>query len=53
MATVASAVSTRLAGRIERIIPGWYNYRYDGSSPFNFINDGGEDMYDIGNQVKA
>ena len=36
---------------IKLIIPNWYNYRYDNRFSNNYIQDGGFDMFDNGNQV--
>ena len=47
----ANAVSLLQLNRIENFMFGWFNYFYDVTSPFNRIIDGGNDMYDNGNEV--
>ena len=36
---------------IQNIVSDWYSYKYDGSLVPSMIDDGGEDMFDQGNQV--
>ena len=45
-----NAIASRLLNRIQNIILGWYNYIYD-NALLTFIDDGGSDMYDVGNEV--
>ena len=47
--TAAVTVGRHLLERITSLVSSWYNYIYDGT-PQN-IADGGNDMYDTGNQV--
>ena len=34
-----------------KVIPNWYNYTYDVGLYSSYINDGGFDMFDTGNEV--
>ena len=49
----ANAILTRLSTRtsIETLIRRWYNYEYDVFPPSSYILDGGNDMYDRGNEL--
>jgi len=48
---IALRLDRRLFQEINSIIVDWHNYAYDQRIPFNAITDGGDDMYDTGNQV--
>ena len=49
--TAVFAVSSNLRSQVASFIPQWWFYYYDRMAPFNFIGDGGGDMYDGGNRV--
>jgi len=53
--TAVEHVGRRLSGRITDLVTNWYSYQYDGSSSgmHTYIEDGGFDMYDTGNQVSV
>ena len=48
----AVTASSRLNQEISRLIFGWFSYEYDGTLPYTFIDDGGNDTYDSGNFVR-
>ena len=48
--TAAVNIALRLMGRITELVENWYSYVYDGT--LRQINDGGNDMYDVGNRVR-
>lgn len=46
------AAFTRSASAVRSLIPSFYSYTYDLGTSSNQINDGGLDMFDVGNEVR-
>merc|ERR1719221_1507682 len=52
MASVMRALNETAISQLTRIIPNFYAYNYDFSGGnWNYIGDGGNDMFDSGNRV--